>query len=779
MRPFTALARRTSRALTYLVLSGVLLVGYGVTATLLWVNRDFVDDGPLSYDRAAITKPLDPGRTTAELQLQCRQAGDFDSGDKVKIVGARIEGRAYYACYDLWDGDVFSAVVIDDHGARDDAIARRAGAWRWVGLVNSPVELVLGGFGLAAVLGLYALYHSRTRRRRVTLAYRVVLTAVDLIVVFLFAFSSSGDLTSNVVIGLLVAGILFGWLGGRALLRPRPAPGDRLPEPGAPRSVAPVRRRVDRVRRPSQLPTFAEVGGMNGLKGELSDTIGRRLAFTGEADAYRIAFNGVLLHGPPGVGKTFVARATAGEFGLNLLCVPAGDLMSKDAGTSAQNVAAVFAEAARNVPCLLLLDEFDAIAGRRDDGLDEESRRVVGQVLQALEEWRPVRDLVIVAATDHLDRLDPAVVRAGRFDRHIRVDRPDRRARRAVLKAQLSGRPTGDDVDLDDLADRTAGLTPAAIVRVVEAAALRAFRAVTETGAPAAIGQFDLRAALAGRGGTDRPSIEDWSWDGVILPEPVQAELRRLQASVEDRDQARAYGVRVPNGLLLAGPPGTGKTTVARVLAAEAGFSFYPQSAADLAGLWVGEAEAAVARLFARARDNAPAIVFVDEIDAVAGTRSEAVAGTRSGAGHQDRTFIGLLTEIDGLFERHGVFVVAATDRPEIVPPVLLREGRLSRTITLPLPDRAARLRLLELFTRRMTLLDVDLEALAERTGGLSGADLEALCQQAALQSMLTAERGAPPLVAPAAFARALEELPPPTTPPRIDDEPSVGGGYL
>ncbi|HEX5496384.1 MAG TPA: ATP-binding protein, partial [Mycobacteriales bacterium] len=398
----------------------------------------------------------------------------------------------------------------------------------------------------------------------------------------------------------------------------------------------------------------------------------------------------------------------------------------------------------------------DSIAERRDDSLNEESRRVVSQLLRSLEEWHPVHDLVIMAATNRLDDLDRSIVRPGRFDRHIRVDLPDLAARRAVLAAQLAGRPVAADLDLDQIARHTAGRTPATIVRVVEAAALAAFRAATESGAPVPITTGHLGAALAGLGGTDRPTVEDWTWDRLILAEDVKAELRQIQAMIAHPERARQYGVDVPSGLLLAGPPGTGKTTIARVLAAQAGCSFYPRTAADLTSKWVGESEAGVVRLFARARDNAPSIIFIDEIDAIAGARSD------TGSSYADRTLTQLLAEIDGMTDQRGVFVMAATNRPDLLDPALLRGGRLSRTVTIPLPDRDDRRGLLALFSATMPLHGVDLGLLAGWTDGFSGADLEALCQHAALRAMVAAQRpgatGGPPAVTMAAFTEALRE---------------------
>jgi transitional endoplasmic reticulum ATPase len=479
---------------------------------------------------------------------------------------------------------------------------------------------------------------------------------------------------------------------------------------------------------PANLPTFADAGGMDALKQELKDTFGLLLAFGEEADLYRISFNGILLYGPPGTGKTFIARATAGEFGMRLVQVSAGDLMSRYIGSSARNVTNAFAYAASNIPCVLFLDEFDTLAGRRDDDPNEENRRVVGQLLTCLEQYRSLRELVVMAATNSLDRLDPAIIRPGRFDRHVRVDLPDAAARRAVLLAQLRDRPTASELDLDELARRSAGRTAANLAAAVDSAALEAFRQATMSGDQVRITMGHLVDAL-GRGGKDRPTLESSTWDQLVLDQDIKTELRQIQLLLENPEHASAWGVDPPSGVLLAGPPGTGKTTIARVLAAQAHCSFYPMTGADLTSKWVGEAEANVARLFTRARENAPSIIFIDEIDAIGSIR-----GASGGAG--DRLVNQLLAEMDGLTRGRGVFVIGASNRPDILDPALLRGGRLSRTLWIGLPDFEDRQRLLELFTARMPLRGVDLSQLASWTNGMAGADLQALCQQAALVAM-------------------------------------------
>lgn len=672
--------------------------------------------------------------------------------------------------------------------------------------------------------------------RRIRTAYQVFFLNTGLIQVLMwFVLAEYPDLWAAGVLGLVSAGYATTLLAGRRLVGaegfglpeqypaarpgyppppyPAPPPGDAPPGPlapgplppaypmtaaylppgspsaGPPTSVPPNAsgdlppstpsagrrsRRTDRdqagdpgayrVQRPEDLPSFRDIGGMAALKQELKDTLGLLLAYSGQADRYRITWNGLLLHGPPGVGKTFLARATAGEFGLNFIAVTTGELVSAYRGDSARNLAAAFRAASANRPCVLFFDEFDSIAQRRDDFPDNESRRTVNQLLQSLEEWRPVREVIVVAATNALTSLDEAVTRPGRFDRHIRIDLPDAAARKAIFAAQLKGRPTASDLDLDALVGASEGLTPAAIAQVVDAAALAALRRSTTTSTIVHIDAGLLLHAIRERGGTDRPTVEDWSWDQLVLPDHLKRELQQLQAMIRDPERAAAFGVQPPSGVLLSGPPGTGKTTIAKVLAAQSGCSFYPVSPADITSMWAGEAEANISRLFRRARDNMPSIVFIDEIDAL--------AGRRDGGGWEGRLVNQLLTEMDGMSNRRGVFVVGATNRADQLDPALLRGGRLSRTIEIGLPDGAARLLLLRLHTRSMPLVGVDLHRLAEQTEGRSGADLKALCQQAALLAIVRADDSdAAPEVTAADFAAALlgDRQAPPARPGQSD----------
>ncbi|MEJ7875286.1 MAG: AAA family ATPase [Solirubrobacterales bacterium] len=506
------------------------------------------------------------------------------------------------------------------------------------------------------------------------------------------------------------------------------------------------------VEAPDQLDTFEDVGGMVELKEEVRDTIGLMLKHPDDAERYGIEWNGVLLHGPPGVGKTFFARAIAGEYKLNLMHVSTGDLASSLAGGSAQNIDKAFSTAMQNLPCLLFFDEFDSVAQRRDGTPDQESRKTVNQLLTSLESIRDERRLLVMAATNSIEHLDPAVIRPGRFDRHIRIDLPDAVARLEIFRTELDERPTATGIDLDDLVRRTEGMSPAAISKVVDTAAIEVFREATEGGDEVLLSAEHLLAALERYGGQDRPLVEHWTWDSLVLPAQVKTQLQQLQAVIEDPESATRFGVDPPTGLLLAGPPGTGKTSVAKVLAAQAKCSFYPLSGADVISKWVGESEGNIRRIFNRARENRPSIVFIDEIDAIAGRRGSVEV--------HDSHVNQLLSEIDGVGGQRGVFVVGATNRPDQLDPALLRGGRLSRTIVLGLPDEAGRAAVLRLNTARMPTVGVDLEELATETEGFSPADLKGLCQEAALAAMAR-DDGDTPAVTHDDFREAIARLRP------------------
>lgn len=424
--------------------------------------------------------------------------------------------------------------------------------------------------------------------------------------------------------------------------------------------------------------------------------------------------------------------------GLTFLSVGAAELKTKWYGESAQRVQQAFEEASRRLPCLLFFDEFDAIAGDREDNQGQEDRSVVDQLLRSLEAFRGVDGLIVMAATNDIDHLDPAVIRPGRFDLHIRVNYPDQESRKAILATRL-GKLACGDIDLDLVARRCKGRSAAAITGIIQSAALDAFRGRVEGDGQAVITTAGLIDAITRLGGKDRPAVAEWNWNDLVLDPNTKAELQEIQAFIEHPSLAGAFGIDAPAGLLLYGPPGTGKTTIAKVLAAETHASFYPVTGADILSKWVGESERNIARLFARARENRPSVIFIDEIDALFPRR-----GLATNDGYQAGVVDQFLGEMDGMGGQDGVFIIGATNRRDILDPALLRGGRLSRQIEIPLPDRSARLELFRLNTARMPLRGVDLDALADGTEGLSGADVKALCQEAAmLAAMRVARSGA------------------------------------
>jgi transitional endoplasmic reticulum ATPase len=787
-----------------------LLAIYVVGAVLLAMNKDFSDKGPLSFHEAGLSEPLADALPLAQATRLCMP--DREPGNPVKIVGAVIQGRPYYACYEVYsDGEgVFDANVVDARdgvAVKDVQFLKASGAWPWLGVVKKESELVVGAVALAAIFATFYFYYGRlrpgqptypvkwwenhgllvtlgttlpvvgwvlpaalrglsqARKQRVVLQSIVLGAGIWLSIPWMI-YTEYPETWGMLTLSILTVGYVAALLAGRAWLRPE---GFGLPEdvltgktsaqtyfagrgwplaaptaagpvvPGQTQTPAPGGRTVAaelKVTKPDELPSFRDVGGMSQLKKELQETFGLMLAFAGEAEKYRIHWNGLLLHGSPGVGKTFMARAAAGEFGLNFIHVTTGELVSPYSGESAKNVEAAFRFAAQHIPCILFFDEFDSVALSRADLPDRESRLTVNQLLQSLEEWRKVQDLIVVAATNSLESLDEAVVRPGRFDRHVRIDLPDFDARKAVFTALLRDRPSVKGLDLDELARRSEGQTPAALARAVESAAIAAFRQATASGDMVEITMEHLLNGLSAHGGMDRPTVEEWTWDKLILPESTKKELMQFQLMVEDPERARMFGVDPPTGVLLTGPPGTGKTTIAKVLAAQAKCSFYPVSSATITSKWLGESEKNLKKLFQRARENRPSIIFIDEIDAIASTRGE--------WGSYDREVNQLLSEMDGIGGQRGVFVLAATNRPDQLDPALLRGGRLSRVIDIGLPGRADRRKLLELYSAKMPLVGVDFDELAATTEGRSPADIKALCQQAALQGMMQAANEAP-----------------------------------
>ena len=485
-----------------------------------------------------------------------------------------------------------------------------------------------------------------------------------------------------------------------------------------------------RVVSPDELETFDDVGGLEEAKQHLRRTVGLMLERSGEAARSGMLHNGVLLHGPPGTGKTLLGRATAGEYGLRFIRFSPSMIASAYQHQPAKMLQQVFATAAEAAPCLLFLDEVDTLGARREGG-SADQRELATQLFVSLEEYRGVPGLVIMAATNALDQLDPAL-REGRFDSRIAIPLPDAEARQEILEVQLRSRDLAvawETLDMAELAQLTSGRSGAALASIVTGAS---GRALARDGA---VTQADLVAEIAGRSGQDRAQVveEQVLWEDVVLPEATRQRISEVLLVFQRPELGRSLGVRPPAGILLHGPPGTGKTTIAKALASEVKASFYNHSAADLLGKFLGESEQNVAQLFARARANRPSIIFIDEIDTVLKRRTG-----NTDAPWEDRMVSQFLAELDGLSSGEGVLLVGSTNRLDIIDDAV-RQRRLM-PVEVPLPDAAGRRKLLEVLCRNVRVSpDVDLQRIAAATPGMSGSDLKELRNSAGMKALTRA----------------------------------------
>jgi ATP-dependent metalloprotease FtsH len=477
--------------------------------------------------------------------------------------------------------------------------------------------------------------------------------------------------------------------------------------------------------------------------------------------------SGVLLYGPPGCGKTLLARATAGESGAAFYSISGSDFVEMYVGVGAARVRELFREARENAPSIVFIDEIDAVARKRrsgplaSEGSSEEQGQALNQLLIEMDGFTSSSGTIVIAATNRPDDLDQALLRPGRFDRAISLDRPNEAGRAEILAVHLRDKPVAPGIDARALARRAIGLTGADIESVTNEAALLAARAGRSD-----ISQLELEAALTrileaperqrrltmrdrtiGQQSldTERVTFDDVAGVGQAL-----TELTEIRDYLVDPDRFAGIGARFPRGFLLVGPPGVGKTLLARAVAGEANAAFLSVAATEFTEVFVGEGSGRVRDLFGRARAMAPAIVFIDEIDAIGARREASADGNRE----REQTLNQILIELDGFRARDSVIVMAATNRPEILDSALVRAGRFDREITISLPDRQGRRDILQVHvgTKRLAP-DVDLDALAGITRGLSGADLANVMNEAAL---LSARRGRD-VITMAALEEAVE----------------------
>ena len=456
---------------------------------------------------------------------------------------------------------------------------------------------------------------------------------------------------------------------------------------------------------------------------------------------------GVLLVGPPGTGKTLLAKAVANEAGANFYSINGPEIMSKYVGETEENLRKIFKEAEENAPSIIFIDEIDAIAPKRDEATGEVERRMVAQLLTLMDGLESRGQVVVIAATNRPDALDPALRRPGRFDREITIGVPDKKGRLEILQIHTRNMPLAKDVDLEYLAEITHGFVGADLAALCKEAAMKTLRRILpdldlekeeipkEILDKIEVTMEDFKEALK----EVEPSalrevlveVPDVKWEDIGGLEDVKQELREaVEWPLKHKEVFERMGIRPPKGILLFGPPGTGKTLLAKAVANESDANFISVKGPEIFSKWVGESEKAIREIFRKARQAAPTVIFFDEIDSIAPRRGRDVGGSDV----TEKVVNQLLTELDGLEEPKDVVVIAATNRPDILDPALLRPGRLDRVLLVPLPDKKARLEIFKVHTKKMPLAeDVDLEKLAEMTEGYTGADIEAICREAAM----------------------------------------------
>ncbi|ASI99604.1 CDC48 family AAA ATPase [Thermococcus celer] len=519
---------------------------------------------------------------------------------------------------------------------------------------------------------------------------------------------------------------------------------------------------------------------------------------------------GVLLYGPPGTGKTLLAKAVANEANAHFIAINGPEIMSKFYGESEERLRDIFKEAEENAPSIIFIDEIDAIAPKREEVVGEVEKRVVSQLLTLMDGLKSRGKVIVIAATNRPDALDPALRRPGRFDREIEVGVPDKKGRKEILQIHTRGMPLEPDYDkatvlrilrelmkregfdkgklekllkkveaaksdeevkealkseseiypevrarliegmLEEIADKTHGFVGADLAALAREAAMVVLRRLINEGkidpeherippevlAELRVRKTDFYEALK----MVEPSalrevlleVPNVHWDDVGGLEEVKRELREaVEWPLKYPKAFQRLGIEPPRGVLLYGPPGTGKTLLAKAVATESEANFIGIRGPEVLSKWVGESEKRLREIFRKARQAAPTVIFIDEIDAIAPARGSDMNRVT------DRLINQLLTEMDGIERNSGVVVIAATNRPDILDPALLRPGRFDRLILVPAPDEKARLEILKVHTRRVPLADdVDLRELAKRTEGYSGADIEALVREAALTAM-------------------------------------------
>ena len=501
---------------------------------------------------------------------------------------------------------------------------------------------------------------------------------------------------------------------------------------------------------------------------------------------------GVLLHGPPGSGKTLLAKAVANESEANFILVNGPEIMNKFYGESERKIRSIFEEAEKNAPSIIFFDEIDAIAPKREETYGEVERRVVSQLLTQMDGLKKRGKVVVIGATNRPNAIDPALRRPGRFDREISIGVPNKKGRLNILKIHTRLMPLTKDVSLEKLAEVTHGFVGADLSALTKEAAMNVLRRILpdiKLGEKSEIPKKilenlkitskDFQEALK----IVRPSVlrevlietPNIKWEDIGGLANIKKELKEtIEWPLKNPKIFKRMGIRPPRGLLIYGPPGTGKTLLAKAVAKEAEANFISVKGPELLNKWVGESEKGIRKVFERARQVAPAIIFLDELDAIAPRR-----GAYEGEGNvTERVVNTLLAEMDGLEDLHDVIIIGATNRPDIIDPALLRPGRFDRLLLTPPPSEEGRIQILKIHTQKMPLAkDVDLKELSTLTDGYVGADVEALCREAGIEALR--ENVEAVEVTADHFKKALTRVRPSVSKETFERYKEIEGNYL
>lgn len=452
---------------------------------------------------------------------------------------------------------------------------------------------------------------------------------------------------------------------------------------------------------------------------------------------------GVLLYGPPGTGKTLIAKAVAKESGASFFSIQGPEIMGSYYGQSEERLRNVFDKAEDSAPSIVFIDEIDSIAPNRNDVNGEVERRVVAQLLTLMDGLSGRGDVIVIAATNREESIDPALRRPGRFDREIEIGIPGRDGRKDILAVHLRSMPLDEDVSTDRLANLTQGFVGADLAALAREAAMKCLtRNLINLDLDKPIPQSTLISMKVNMNDfmnalsevepsgmreviVDIPKV---GWSDVGGFDSIKKEIHETFIPTEERKAFEHLGIKPPRGVLLYGPPGTGKTLIAKAVANESGSNFICVNGPELTSKWMGESEKAIRQIFKRAKQMAPCIIFFDEIDSITPKR-----GTRAENASIERMVNQILTSMDGIEGLENVTVMAATNRPDMMDPALLRPGRFDKMILVGKPDLESRLRILEVHTKDMPLINVDLIDIAELTDGYVGADLQAVCREAGM----------------------------------------------